>query len=81
MACISACLYHYPSIITQHYTTLYSWAIEGLASVNIVYSKQSSRLLALLSSDALLWDKTVRTLCYELEFLTTTAFAPLNTEG
>lgn len=81
MACVSACLHHYPSIITQHYTVLYSWAIEGLGSVDSVHSQESSRLLALLSSDAASWEKTVHKLCSELNFLMATAFAPVNNQG
>lgn len=81
MACVSVCVYYYPSVIAQHYSVLYSWAIEGLSSVDVTYSKESSRLLALLSSDAPSWEKTVHKLCDELKFLTMTAFAPFNTPG
>jgi len=81
MACLSACLYYHPSVITQHHSVLSSWAIEGLSSVDAAYSKESSRLLAMLSSDAPSWEKTVHKLCDELKFLIMTAFTPFNTPG
>lgn len=81
MACVSACIHYYPFVIGQHYTALYSWAIEGLASVDTAYSQEASRLLALLSTDTPSWDKTVHKLCDELNFLTTTGFAPATTQG
>lgn len=81
MACVSACIHYYPFVIGQHYTALYSWAIEGLASVDTAYSQEASRLLTLLSTDTPSWDKTVHKLCDELNFLTATGFAPATTQG
>ena len=81
MGCVSACLHHYPFLAAQHYDVLYSWAIEGLTSVDAACSQESSRLLALLSSDASSWQRNVHNLCHELNFLTTTAFAPVNNGG
>ena len=81
MACMSACLHHYPFLAAQHYNVLYSRAIEGLGSVDASYSQESSRLLTLLSSDASSWEKIVLKLCHELNFLTTTAFTPVDNGG
>ncbi|XP_065888879.1 uncharacterized protein [Dysidea avara] len=79
--CVSVCLHYYPSLASQHYTSLSVWAFEGLVSPSPAVSRESSRVLALLGYDVTSWEKIVHKLCGELNYLINVAYAPFTKPG
>ena len=65
---------------SQHYTSLSTWAFEGLSSTSPAVSRESSRVLALLGYDVTSWEKIVHKLCDELSYLIGVGYEPLTGE-